>query len=182
MSMWTAVARAVLLAALSFLAGCAATPPPVYEGYSERLPCVDRVGRCFDAFVNGQPIVVLPDTTLRKSLETLSPEARDLSWRVTNPIPDRDELTVETRSNTFGLKDVGDAVDFTVKIYPLDGQRLLSDPTLEQHRDVRVEGSAAVTRKNVLRSNRLPTGRYLLVIRFRGSKNWDRKTVYVEVR
>ena len=47
--------------AASALPAAAQVPPPSYASYSDRLPCVHRIGRCFDATIGGVPVEVIAD-------------------------------------------------------------------------------------------------------------------------
>jgi hypothetical protein len=40
---------------------------------------------------------------------------------------------------------------------------------------------AAVTEQSVLDGNRLPAGKYLLVVTLRGTSTWDRQVLYFKV-
>jgi len=48
--------------------------------------------------------------------------------------------------------------------------------------NIRINGAASVGIDNVLNSNILPTGKYLLRLTVNGSNNWDRKTIFIEVK
>jgi hypothetical protein len=46
---------------------------------------------------------------------------------------------------------------------------------------VRSGGEALATERDVLEENRLPPGRYLMVVTLWGEDNWDRQVLYFEV-
>jgi hypothetical protein len=66
-------------------------------------------------------------------------------------------------------------------VVPLDQVDLDTRRELTTSDNVRIGGAAPVLAKDVIEGNRLPPGRYLLVITLRGQGNWDRMRLYVEV-
>lgn len=163
------------------------TPPPSYASYFDKLSCVDRIGRCFDATIGGRAVVVVGDKARHEQLTREAKQAndrvRDIYWEVPVPVDGANALDVVVRPTAFGLAHVGDVKsDPEVKIYPLDDQELDSKPELVAQDSVRINGNAAITQQHTLTQNTLPKGRYVIAITYRGALNWDRKQVLIHVQ
>lgn len=179
-------AALALVCAATALPAAAQVPPPSYASFFDRLPCVQRIGRCFDATIGGVPVEVIADQAefekLKTLLQTLNRNVRDVHWIVRQPVAGSLALEVETRANAFGLPHVGDEKEEPdVTVYALDGQDLESKPELVADQSVRVNGQAVVTRQETLTQDFLPPGRYAFAIKYLGQKNWDRKWVFLTV-
>jgi hypothetical protein len=179
-------ALVVALAAMALPAAAQQVPPPSYASFSERLPCVHRIGRCFDATIGGKPVEVIADKAefekLKALLQTLNSNVRDVHWIVREPVLGTLALDVETRVNTLGLPLVGDEKEEPdITVYALDGQDLESESELVAQQSVRVNGQPVVTQQETLTQDFLPPGRYAFAIKYLGRKNWDRKWVFLTV-
>ncbi|MBT9443890.1 MAG: hypothetical protein IV087_18585 [Acidovorax sp.] len=179
-------ALVVALAATALPAAAQQVPPPSYASFSERLPCVHRIGRCFDATIGGKPVEVIADKAefekLKALLQTLNSNVRDVHWIVREPVLGALALEVETRANALGLPLVGDEKEEPdVTVYALDGQDLESESELVAQQSVRVNGQPVVTQQETLTQDFLPPGRYAFAIKYLGRKNWDRKWVFLTV-
>ncbi len=77
------------------------SPPPVrsryepehplrYADWFDRLPCVDRIGRCFDASIGGQPVEVIEAEAeyqrLHDEIRRINPNLREVYWQVREPL------------------------------------------------------------------------------------------------
>jgi hypothetical protein len=179
-------AALALACAATALPAAAQVPPPSYASFFDRLPCVQRIGRCFDAAIGGVPVEVIADQAefekLKTLLQTLNRNVRDVHWIVRQPVAGSLALEVETRANAFGLPHVGDEKEEPdMTVYALDGQDLESKPELVADQSVRVNGQAVVTQQETLTQDFLPPGRYAFAIKYLGQKNWDRKWVFLTV-
>ncbi|WP_010462071.1 hypothetical protein [Acidovorax radicis] len=179
-------ALVVALAATALPAAAQQVPPPSYASFSERLPCVHRIGRCFDATIGGKPVEVIADKAefekLKALLQALNSNVRDVHWIVREPVLGTLALDVETRANALGLPLVGDEKEEPdVTVYALDGQDLESESELVAQQSVRVNGQPVVTQQETLTQDFLPPGRYAFAIKYLGRKNWDRKWVFLTV-
>ena len=150
------------------------------------MPCVDRIGRCFDASIGGKPVVVISEKAefeqLRAQLKSLNDNVREVYWIVREPVPSKKALDVVTRPNALGLPLVGDEKEEPdVTIYALDGQDLESEPEMVAQQSVRINGQPVVTQQETLTQDFLPPGRYAFAIKYLGRKNWDRKWVFLTV-
>ena len=175
-----------LACAATALPAAAQVPPPSYASFSERLPCVHRIGRCFDATIGGKPVEVIADKAefdrLKALLQTLNSNVRDVHWIVREPVPGAQALDVATRATTLGLPHVGDEKEEPdVIVYALDGQDLESESELVANSSVRINGQPVVTQQETLTQDFLPPGRYAFAIKYLGRKNWDRKWVFLMV-
>ena len=165
----------------------APAPPPSYAGYFDKLPCVDRIGRCFDATIAGQPVVVIADKARHERITAearqSNSQVREVYWEVTEPVDGRRVFEVAVGPNALGQPHIGAAAGGTeLMIYPLDGQKLASKPDLVTSRNVNINGRAAVAQQNTLTQDNLPPGRYVITIRYEGERNWERKSVYLRVK
>lgn len=190
MARFAGVCGALAALAVTFMAtalpAAAQVPPPSYASYSGQLPCVHRIGRCFDATIGGKPVEVIADKAefdkLKALLQTLNRNVRDVHWIVREPVPGALALDVETQANSQGLLHVGDEQEEPdVIVYALDGQDLESESELVAEQSVRVNGQPVVTQQETLTQDFLPPGRYAFAIKYLGRKNWDRKWVFLTV-
>jgi hypothetical protein len=175
-----------LACAATALPAVAQVPPPSYASFSDRLPCVHRIGRCFDATIGGMPVEVIAEQAefekLKALLQTLNGNVRDVHWIVRQPVAGTLALDVETRANAQGLPHVGDEREEPdVTVYALDGQALESEAELVAEQSVRINGQPVVTQQQTLTQDFLPPGRYAFSIKYLGRKNWDRKWVFLTV-
>ena len=181
------LAAAALSGFLAMAPAAAQVPAPSYaSGYFHRLPCVDRIGRCFDATIGGKPVEVIAEKAefeqLKAQLQALNDNVRDVYWIVREPVQGQIALDVVTRPNAMGLPLVGEEREEPdVTVYALDGQDLDSKPELVARQDVRVNGQPVVTQQETLTQDFLPPGRYAFAIKYLGRKNWDRKWVFLSV-
>ncbi len=178
-----ALAGALMATALP---AAAQVPPPSYSRFSERMPCVDRIGRCFDATVGGKPVQVIADKAefekLKALLQSLNDNVRDVYWIVREPVQGKLALDVLTRPNALGLQLLGEEKEEPdVTVYALDGQDLESESELVAQQSVRVNGQPVVTQQETLTQDFLPPGRYAFAVKYLGRKNWDRKWVFLTV-
>lgn len=190
MARFAGACGALAALAVTFMAtalpAAAQVPPPSYASFSERLPCVHRIGRCFDATIGGQRVEVIADKAefdkLKALLQTLNRNVRDVHWIVREPVPGGKALDVETRATAQGLPHVGDEQEEPdVIVYALDGQDLDSESELVAQPSVRINGQPVVTQQETLTQDFLPPGRYAFAIKYLGRKNWDRKWVFLTV-
>lgn len=185
----TSILLTLLVASLS-ISGCSINkqiPSPAYASYSDQLPCSDRIGRCFDATIGGQPVVAIADKARHEQLTRMARESndrvRDIFWEVVEPVDSVKALEVLVGSNPLGLQDVGEPKDDPdLMIFPLDNQTLQSESSLVEQSNVRIAGQPVVTQQNMLTQNQLPAGRYVIEIRYTGQNTWDRKRVFVSVK
>lgn len=179
------LASTMVLGGFSVYAGT--IPEPSYADYSEKMPCVNRVGRCFDAMIGGQPVVVIEEKSehdkLIASFPATTAQVRRVYWHLAHPVSGKKALDIYTQPNIFGIDSVGKEEDEPdVSVFPLDGQKLKSEMDSSTVTDARSRRQAVVTQQETLTEDHLPPGRYIFSIKFVGTKNWDRKWIFVQVR
>lgn len=185
---WTVLFAAVLAGCAQGPRSAGSTPAPSYaSGYFDRAPCADRIGRCFDATIGGQPVEVIATREeferLRAQLRALDGGVRDVYWTVRRPLGRAAALDVETFANAFGRAHVGEPrEEADVTVYALDGQNLESETEHVASPDVRIGGRPAVVQQETLTQDTLPPGRYAFAIKYLGRTNWDRKWVFLSVQ
>ena len=134
----------------------------------------DREGHCVAARVNGQSTVRMTKKT-KKALEargSLNYENCDVRYEV--PLPIRGDLDLHYEWIPEAVAYFGAPPEVQVNVYPLEGQSLETRPELSTSSSVQVGGSPVVTQADVMQSNRLPPGKYVLTSRVSGSiQNWD---------
>ena len=165
----------------------AQSPAPSYAGFMQQVPCVDRIGRCFDATVGGQPVEVIATKAeferLGADIAAQNPGVREVYWQVRQPLSSAAAMDIAVKSNALGRAHVGEPRgEPQVMLYAIDRQRLAATRELVANQNVRVNGEATVTQRNTLAQDSLPPGRYVFEIRYPGSRTWDRKTVLLTVR
>jgi hypothetical protein len=175
------------------LAGCATkaiqatAPAPSYANWNERLPCVDRIGRCFDAAFDNQIVTVIAEKSrfqeLKEQLKKENYDRRDVYWELKEPVDGRRIFDITAKPNTMGLPYLGDpkaGADLT--IYAIDDQDIDSKEELVANQSVRVNGQAVVTKQDTITQDFLPPGRYVIIVKYQGIKAWDTKSVYLLVK
>lgn len=150
------------------------------------MECVDRDGRCMAVTVNGQAAVKLTKRTkaMLKDLWEAVPyleghEMREARYEV--PLPIRGPLQVTADRSAKSGDWFGEDRDFETMVTPIDKVDLRTHQQVTTADGISIGGAAPLVMENVLESNRLPPGRYVLRIRLTGSENWDRMVVYVRV-
>jgi hypothetical protein len=148
--------------------------------------CLERDGRCMAVTVNGQTAVKLSKRTkgILKDLQASvsygeAYEMRETRYEV--PLPIRGPLEITADRSADSGDWFGEGRSFDTTVVPLDQVDLQSTQQVAAAEGVKVDGAAPLVVQNVLAGNRLPPGRYLLVIDVRGRGNWDRMRLYVQV-
>ncbi len=143
--------------------------------------CFPREGRCVKVTVNGQPSVELTRATkkLLKKLEEVSHYADDTSYEIPEPI--RGALDVDAAMANGSQEWFGETGQLEVQVIPLQEVEIETREGLVADPSVRVSGQAAVGAAHFLEDDHLPPGQYLLRVKIRGAKNWDRQTLFLTV-
>jgi hypothetical protein len=139
-------------------------------------------GHCVAVTVNGQKTVRIAKKTknMLKELGASRAGGKEALYEVPSAVRGALELDVDWLPEAVAYFGPEPRVDAAV--FPLDGQDLDTQPELSTAPSVQAGGSAVVTQADVIQSNRLPPGRYVLAIRVYGSKrSWDRQTLFVQV-
>jgi hypothetical protein len=148
--------------------------------------CLDRDGRCMIVQVNGQQSVKLSKQR-KKELESVKATSSSLTrYEITQT---KYELATVVRGGidvrAHGIPGAeawfGDLRSVDVGVVPLQNTELNTRQELATSNTVRSGGSSIVAQQNVLEGNKLPPGKYLLVVTLHGTSNWDRQVLYFEV-
>ena len=169
---------------ISLTAGIAAALISATDAAAQN--CRDRDGRCMTVRVNGQATVKLSKQR-KKELERVKPthsietryEISQTKYELATPV--RGELDVRADGVRGSQRWFGDLGSVDVIVVPLQRVELNTRQTLAADSSVRVGGAPVVTRQNVVEGNKLPPGKYLLVVTLSGASNWDRMVLYLEV-
>ena len=97
------------------------------------------------------------------------------------PLPIRGPVKVTAERSADSGDRFSDKRRFDTTVVPLDQVDSKTSQQLGTADGVTVGGSAPLVVENVPAGNRLPPGRYLLVIDLNGMRNWDRTTLYVQI-
>lgn len=165
----TPIYLSVYIILLILLTGCA-RHAPWYEGHY------------FDAKINGLEIVPIKHKRKLASLQGF-PRYRNVKWMVKGKAEgDLDVIVYDNKISPQFIGQVGDNDSAEVYIFALDGQCLESEREWTRSTSVTMEGSALVKEDDVLTSDYMPPGAYVISIKTEGPDNWDRKYVYVEFK
>lgn len=158
-----------VVSSIVLLSGCQSNQPkmPVlYAGYN------------FDAMIGDAHVVELKD---KSSIPALDGYVRDVNWQLDRPISGK--IVAKYRPNKYTKQTIGNLRSIDgIDVIPLTRVHLSSKPAMLSDNSVLISGHAALSQVNVLKSNLLPKGDYVLRLKIRGTHNWDRKEVYVQVR
>ena len=142
-------------------------------------------GHCVTAEVNGQKTVRMTKKTkkLLKEFDALgSRPFGNCSAHYEVPSPIRGGLDLRFAWLPEAVAHFGAGAEALVHVYPLEGQSLDTRPELSTAQSVRAGGSSVVTQADVIDSNRLPPGKYVLTARVSGSRlGWDCHGFVVQV-
>jgi len=143
--------------------------------------CLSREGQCMAVTVNGQKSVKVgkKTKTLLKGLKDVSHDVEFTRYEL--PAPIRGELDVKADRSADSGDWFGEGRRFEALAVPLGKVDLQTHQELTTADNVRVEGAAPIVTQHVLDQNRLPPGRYLLIVTLNGESNWDRQTLFFEV-
>ena len=160
------------------LAGWLLLNPTVLEAGSK---CFPREGHCIAIEVNGQASAKLAKSTkkLLKGLEDVHFYVDDTLYELPKPV--HGNLEIRADGVKGSEKWFGQVLDVDASVIPLQQVELETHRQQSAETTVQIGGSDAVVDQNVLEENRLPAGRYLLVVRLKGTDNWDRQVLYFEV-
>ena len=147
---------------------------------AQRAKCVAaRDGRCVVVQVNGQISVALrkPTKKLLRGIE--GRHANDARYELAMPV--RGEIDVRADGVPGSAWWFGDLREADVSVVPLQDVDLKTHQERTTNESVRAGGAAVVTERPMLDGNRLPPGKYLMVVTLRGTSNWDRQVLFFEV-
>ena len=148
------------------LNGCSSQPDvPNYRGYT------------FNATVDGVAVIELKD---QKKIPSLQGYVRDVRWQTKGSISGYVNATILPNAHSAFVGNNVYVED--IEIVPLSHVQIKTYHALSTDNSVRINGGAAVTAVNVMNQKKLPSGEYVIRLKIHGSKNWDRKEIYTQVR
>jgi hypothetical protein len=141
--------------------------------------CTPRNGHCFDLEIDGQRVEPLNDAALRAKLGELV-AGQAVCWR----LPQATAGTVEpvAFANARGASLGGLRDDMEMVVTPLEGQTIPTRKGIRTDPTVMIGGVPMQTVVDVIDTEALPDGTYVVSVRVRGQRGWDRKSVLLEVR
>ena len=151
------------------------------QAWAKGPKCFPREGHCVNVTVNGQASIELTRATkkLLKNLEEVSHYADDAGYEIPEPI--RGALDVDAAMATGSQEWFGETGQLEVQVVPLQEVEIETRAGVVADPSVRVSGKAALGAARFLEDDRLPPGQYLLRVKIRGEKNWDRQTLFLTV-
>jgi hypothetical protein len=96
-------------------------------------------------------------------------------------IPVRGEIDVRADGVPGSAWWFGELREADVSVVPLQDVDLKTHQERTTDESVRAGGAPVVTERPMLDGNRLPPGKYLMVVTLRGNSNWDRQVLFFEV-
>ena len=146
-----------------------------YNGHS----CFPRIGNCVKASIDGQAITLIRDKSVLKPYEGKTHYLDDVEWEVVTPVTSRANVISGIRTGTDEW--FGSYQDTTIEFIALEGQRVPTVSKTGTRKDVRSGGSATMVQEEVFTSENHAPGAYLFFVKVKGTKNWDRATIFVRV-
>jgi hypothetical protein len=135
-------------------------------------------GYYFDAMIEDAHVIPLKD---QASVPALRNYVRQVHWQLDKPIDGH--MKVSFKENKNSQMFIGHILNREpMRIVPLQKVKVNTHNALQSNSSVRVGGAATVSKANVLNKNFLPKGDYIFRLKVHGTKNWDRKEIYVQVR
>jgi len=147
---------------------------------AQRAKCVAaRDGRCVVVQVNGQISVALRKPTKKLLQGIKGGYASDAHYELAMPV--RGEIDVRADGVPGSAWWFGALREADVSVVPLQDVDLKTHQERTTDESVRAGGAPVVTERPMLDGNRLPPGKYLMVVTLRGTSNWDRQVLFFEV-
>ena len=139
-----------------------------YEGYA------------FDAIINGFPVIEISNKEKIESLKGYR-DIASVRWQLLKPIRG-DRIVVDVKRKRVKQHDIGklDHKSYEVNYHALSDVTIETKIVESKNKSILVNSSPIAITEHV--TNRLPIGDYVLSITARGTKNWDRKEVFVQIR
>lgn len=165
--------------------GCAVVHGIQARAALEQRCNFSRAGHCADVRINGQTTAPMSKRTRALLAEDgwdAWMRSKNCKFEYETPLPVAGAIEVDAEWKPEEVEHFGSPARSQIGVKPLDAQVIETSAQLQSSPTVRVNGSAVVTRADVVRDNRLPPGRYLFEIRLYGAKSdWDCQGVFVQV-
>ena len=137
-----------------------------YEGYA------------FDAIINGVPVIEISNKNKIKSLEGYL-DIASVRWQLLKPINGKN-IIVNLKKRRIKEHDIGKILIYDITYHPLTPIKVKTKRVKVEGKTILVKGEPMVYYQEVLES--LPLGDYVISLTARGTENWDRKEIFVEIR
>ena len=139
---------------------------PLYSGYY------------FDAMINDSNVIELKNSS---NISTLKSYVRTVRWQLDKPISG--EFSVKYSKNKNTRYFIGNILRReAIDIISLQNISVKTNSQLQSDSSVQINGAASIGQVDVLNKNILPSGEYIFRLKIHGTKNWDRKEIYVKVK
>jgi len=125
----------------------------------KELPFLEHDGYAFDAMINNTPVIELNNKENIKAL-THYRDKESIHWKSIKPISG--VISIEIKRRYIKAYNIG-------RINRLEYQ-------------LSCENLASKKQQKSLKNKILPDGHYIITIKVRGTKGWDKKKIYVEVK
>ena len=139
-------------------------------------------GYAFDAIINGIPVVEISNKDKIKSLKGYR-DITSVRWKLLKPInhlSSTRNLIVTLKRRRIKEHEIGKIQSYEVIYHPLTKIEVQTKKISVEEKTILIHGKPMGSYPEVLES--LPIGNYVISLTARGSENWDRKEIFVEVR
>jgi len=140
-----------------------------YEGYA------------FDALINGVPVIEINNKDKIASLKEYI-DKTSVHWQLLKPLPANTPIVVDIKRKRIKEHDIGklNPKSYEIDYHPLFDVKLDREMVLVKNPNIIINGKTLITRRYIIKQ--LPKGDYVVSLTVVGSKNWDRKEIFVQVR
>jgi hypothetical protein len=168
----------MLLTSLLLSAAMAADDPCAMPAGRDAHACGAKVGYCFDLEIDGQPVEFLKDAALRAKL-TERLDSKPVCWALPKPTSGGIDIVPRVNEHTNELGNLRKGYEIVVT--PLEGQEIPTHKGIRKDPTVRIGGMPMQTAVDVIDTQALPAGAYVIRVRVVGTQGYEDKSVYVRV-
>lgn len=169
----------MLATSLILALALAADDPCALTRGSDANICSDRVGHCFDMDIDGQRVEALNDAAESARLTAQTTGSKPVCWKLPKPTTGGIEIELSSNAYTQGLGDLRKGHE--VVVTSLDGQEVPTRKGIRTDPTVNIGGVPMQTVVDVIDTDSLPPGPYIVRVRVVGNKGYDDKSVYLHV-
>lgn len=139
--------------------------------------CRQRLGHCFDVTIDGQRVVPLADAALRATLAEAM--GHPVCWALPQPVIG--ELVTEASANAHTGQLGEPNAPLELVVTGLEGQSIPTRKGVRTDPTVHIGGMPMQTVVDVIDTAALPPGAYVVLVRYVGTRGWDRKAIHLTV-
>ena len=139
-------------------------------------------GYAFDALINDVPVIEISNKDTIKSLKGYR-DIASVRWQLLKPInhlTSTEKLVVTLKRRRIKEHEIGKIKAYEVAFHPLNDMKIKTKRVRVENKTILVQGHPMVSYEEVMET--LPIGDYVISLTARGSENWDRKEIFMEVR